>query len=198
MTSHVTPGDCAQRLLAIAWIALATLAAGCNREAPKPPPAPTPEVTVLTVSPHDVAVSAVYVAQTQSSHAVNIQARVSGFLDKRLYTEGAVVKAGQVLARLRERYRNVAVQDHSRTFNTELPAVLELSFMLDVAETIVGSALRREESRGAHQRTDFPRRDDERFLAHSLVWRNADGSARVDYLPVTVTRWPPAERVYGR
>ena len=55
----------------------------------------------------------------------------------------------------------------------------------------------REESRGAHQRTDFPKRDDERFLAHSLIYRNADGSARVEYLPVTITRWPPAERVYG-
>ena len=97
MTSHVITSDCAQRFLAIAWIALATLAAGCNREAPKPPPAPTPEVTVLKVTPQDVAVSAVYVAQTQSSQSVNIQARVSGFLDKRLYTEGAVVKAGQVL-----------------------------------------------------------------------------------------------------
>jgi membrane fusion protein (multidrug efflux system) len=97
MTSHVMTSSCAKRLLAIAWIALATLAAGCNREAPKPPPAPTPEVTVLKVTPQDVDVSAVYVAQTQSSQSVNIQARVSGFLDKRLYTEGAVVKAGQVL-----------------------------------------------------------------------------------------------------
>ena len=69
--------------------------------------------------------------------------------------------------------------------------------MLDVAEAIVNAALRREESRGAHQRTDFPARDDERFLAHSLIYRNADGSPRVEYLPVTITRWPPAERVYG-
>jgi fumarate reductase flavoprotein subunit len=70
--------------------------------------------------------------------------------------------------------------------------------MLDVAEAIVHSALRREESRGAHQRTDFPARDDRRFLAHSLAYRNADGSCRVEYLPVTITRWPPGERVYGR
>ena len=70
--------------------------------------------------------------------------------------------------------------------------------MLDVAEAIVNSALRREESRGAHQRTDFPARDDQRFLAHSLTYRNPDGSCRVDYLPVTITRWPPGERVYGR
>ena len=90
------------------------------------------------------------------------------------------------------------IDDHSRTFNTELVAASSSAFMLDVAETIVHSALRREESRGAHQRTDFPSRDDERFLAHSLVHREPDGSPRVEYLPVTITRWPPGERVYGR
>ena len=62
----------------------------------------------------------------------------------------------------------MAIEDRSRTFNTERVAALELAFMLDVAEAIVHAALRREESRGAHQRTDFPKRDDERFLAHSL------------------------------
>ena len=90
------------------------------------------------------------------------------------------------------------IEDRSETFNTERTAALELSFMLDVAESMVNSALRREESRGAHQRTDFPARDDRRFLAHSLTRRGSDGSAQVDYLPVTITRWPPAERVYGR
>jgi succinate dehydrogenase flavoprotein subunit len=69
--------------------------------------------------------------------------------------------------------------------------------MLDVAEAIVQSALRREESRGAHQRTDFPARDDGRFLAHSVVSRSSDRSVRIEYLPVRITRWPPAERVYG-
>jgi fumarate reductase flavoprotein subunit len=70
--------------------------------------------------------------------------------------------------------------------------------MLDIAESIVHSALRREESRGAHQRTDFPARDDVRFLAHSMAYREADGGCRIEYQPVTVTRWPPGERVYGR
>jgi len=70
--------------------------------------------------------------------------------------------------------------------------------MLDVAEAIVLSASRREESRGAHQRIDFPARDDTRYLAHSLVRRDAAGSPTVEYPPVTITRWPPAERVYGR
>jgi fumarate reductase flavoprotein subunit len=116
-----------------------------------------------------------------------------------IYRAGAALtEAAAKLRHLQERFRCVAMQDHSRTFNTELTAALELSFMLDVAETIVQSALRREESRGAHQRTDFPARNDQRYLAHSLAIRNADGSCRIDYLPVTITRWPPGERVYGK
>ena len=95
-------------------------------------------------------------------------------------------------------FRNIAMTDHSRTFNTELTSALELSFMLDVAASIVECALHRKESRGAHQRTDFPARNDTEYLAHSLVTRNEDGSSQVKYLPVTITRWPPAQRVYGR
>ena len=107
---------------------------------------------------------------------------------------------GETTARLRDlqqRYRNAVLDDRGLTFNTELIAAMELGFMLDVAEAIVQSALLRTESRGAHQRNDFPRRDDEKFLAHSLVYRDADGSSRVEYLPVKITRWPPGERVYG-
>lgn len=107
---------------------------------------------------------------------------------------------GETTARLRDlqqRYKKAVLDDRGLTFNTELIAAMELGFMLDVAEAIVQSALLRTESRGAHQRNDFPRRDDEKFLAHSLVYRNADGSSRVDYLPVKITRWPPGERVYG-
>ena len=110
----------------------------------------------------------------------------------------SLVKAADKLRDLQERLVSARIDDHSRTFNTELVAAMELSFMLDVAESIVLSASRREESRGAHQRTDFPARDDQRFLAHSLVHREADGSSRVEYSPVTITRFPPAERVYGR
>ena len=84
--------------LACASLLCAALA-GCGKEAPKLPPAPL-EVTTITIEPRDVPVTAEYIAQTQSSQAVNIQARVSGFLDKRVYTEGAVVKAGQVLFRM--------------------------------------------------------------------------------------------------
>ena len=115
-----------------------------------------------------------------------------------IYRSGeGLTRAADRLRELQERFRKVAVQDSSRTFNTELTTVLELSSMLDVAESMIQSALWREESRGAHQRTDFTGRDDERFLAHSLIYRNSDGSSRVESLPVTITRWPPGERVYG-
>jgi fumarate reductase flavoprotein subunit len=116
-----------------------------------------------------------------------------------IYRSGdSLAKGVDKLRELQERFRSVAVEDHSRTFNTELVAALELSNMLDVAQSILDCALRREESRGAHQRTDFPARNDDRFLAHALVYREPDGIARIEYLPVAITRWPPGQRVYGR
>ena len=113
-------------------------------------------------------------------------------------TRESLSEAVQRICELRERSKSLSIQDHSRTFNTELIAALELSFMLDVAESIVHCGLHREESRGAHQRLDFPVRDDQHYLAHSLAHQDPDGTPRVEYLPVTITRWPPGERVYGR
>ena len=106
--------------------------------------------------------------------------------------------ASQKVKELRSRFDQVSLDDHRRTFNTELVACLELENMLDVAEAVVHSGLERTESRGAHQRTDYPERDDEKYLAHSLAYRTAGGPPRIELLPVTITRWPPAERVYGR
>jgi fumarate reductase flavoprotein subunit len=110
----------------------------------------------------------------------------------------SLAKAADTLNELRVRYDSLVIDDHSRTFNTELTSALELSHLLDVADCILASAAQREESRGAHQRLDFPMRNDERFLAHSLAERGPDGPCQVSYLPVTITRWPPGERVYGR
>ncbi|MGH9792207.1 MAG: FAD-binding protein, partial [Candidatus Acidiferrales bacterium] len=116
-----------------------------------------------------------------------------------IYRNGpSLQQAAAKLRDLQARSNNLALDDRSRTFNTELTAALELGFMLDVAESMVACALHRTESRGAHQRTDFPKRDDQKFLAHSLVSRTADGSPRVHYQPVVITRWPPGERVYGQ
>ncbi|MEV0583206.1 fumarate reductase (quinol) flavoprotein subunit [Nonomuraea sp. NPDC050310] len=116
-----------------------------------------------------------------------------------IYRTGDVLaKAVDTLADLRQRAAEARLDDSSTAFNTELLTWLELGCLLDLAETIVACALNRRESRGAHQRTDFRHRDDENFLAHSLVHRAPDGTPSVGLLPVTITRWPPGERVYGR
>jgi fumarate reductase flavoprotein subunit len=116
-----------------------------------------------------------------------------------IYRTGETLEKGaNKLRELQERFLDVGLDDHSRTFNTELVAALELGSMLDVAEAMIQCALHRTESRGAHQRSDFPARDDQKFLAHSLVARREGGVPEVSYQPVTITRWPPAERVYGK
>jgi fumarate reductase flavoprotein subunit len=100
-----------------------------------------------------------------------------------------------VVEQLRKRYADVRLDDHSRVFNTELFSALELGFMIDTAEAICYSALQREESRGAHARRDFPERNDEKYLAHSIAYRT-DGTPRIEYKPVRITRWQPQERKY--
>ena len=109
--------------------------------------------------------------------------------------EQSMQQACNTLRTLRQRFNDVIIEDRDSTFNTEVMNALELDFMLDVAETIANSALKRKESRGSHTRTDFPKRDDENFLKHTLAYRTADGP-RIEYLPVTITRWPPEERKY--
>jgi fumarate reductase flavoprotein subunit len=116
-----------------------------------------------------------------------------------IYRTGAALTAGaETLGRLQGHAQRLQLEDRSRTFNTELTSALELGYMIELAQVILRSAEARTESRGAHQRLDHPQRDDERFLAHSLAYRTADGSPRIEYSPVTITRWPPGERVYGR
>ena len=112
--------------------------------------------------------------------------------------ESSLKKSQETIRNLQERFQNISLDDSSYTFNTELIAAIELSYMLDVAEAIIQSALKRTESRGSHQRTDFPKRDDQNFLSHSLAYKNEEGAPRIEYLPVTITRWQPGERVYGR
>ena len=116
-----------------------------------------------------------------------------------IYRSGDSLAAGaETLGRLRQHARRLKLEDRSRTFNTEFISALELDYMLELAEIILRSGEQRTESRGAHQRTDFPARDDDNFLAHSLAYRNDDGSVRIEYSPVTITKWPPGARVYGK
>ena len=111
--------------------------------------------------------------------------------------EEGLLQAEDKIRELKERFQSVSIDDKSLTFNTELISVLELENLLDLSEVVVSSALARKESRGAHQRTDHPDRDDDNYLAHTMAYRSDEGAPRIEFAPVTITQWPPGERIYG-
>jgi succinate dehydrogenase / fumarate reductase flavoprotein subunit len=105
-------------------------------------------------------------------------------------TEQSMRDAMSRIRELKSRAPQVLVQDKGLVFNTDLIQALELDCLTDIAETIVSGALAREESRGAHYRGDFPKRDDAGWLKHTLAHRSPDGPV-LSYSPVTVTRFIP-------
>ncbi|MGW3913862.1 succinate dehydrogenase flavoprotein subunit [Streptomyces sp. NPDC005070] len=115
-------------------------------------------------------------------------------------TEQTIKTAVEKIAELRERYKNVSVQDKGKRFNTDLLEAIELGNLLDLAEVMAVSALARKESRGGHYREDYPNRDDVNFMRHTMAYREVgdDGteSIRLDYKPVVQTRYQPMERKY--
>ncbi|MEU2928228.1 succinate dehydrogenase flavoprotein subunit [Streptomyces sp. NPDC048304] len=115
-------------------------------------------------------------------------------------TEQTIKTAVEKIAELKERYKNVAIQDKGKRFNTDLLEAIELGNLLDLAEVMAVSALARKESRGGHYREDYPNRDDVNFMRHTMAYREvgADGSetVRLDYKPVVQTRYQPMERKY--
>lgn len=100
-----------------------------------------------------------------------------------------------IIKELRERYKKVSVQDKGKRFNTDLLVAIELGNLLEFSEVIVVGAITRQESRGAHFRTDYPKRDDENWLKHTLAYPTPEGP-RLDYKPVTITTLQPMERKY--
>jgi succinate dehydrogenase/fumarate reductase flavoprotein subunit len=110
--------------------------------------------------------------------------------------EDQMKQQGEIVAALRERYEHVVVDDKGEVFNNDLTQALELGFLLELAECMVVCGLARRESRGAHARPhDYPTRDDENFMKHTLVtW--VDGEPELDWRDVTVTKWQPQERKY--
>jgi len=101
----------------------------------------------------------------------------------------------ETIQSLLQRYKKGMVTDKGKVFNTEIYEIIELGNMLHMAEVIATAALARTESRGGHYRTDFPKRDDENFLKHSLVYP-ADDGMEIKYKPVVITKHQPAERTY--
>jgi len=99
---------------------------------------------------------------------------------------------------LRQRYKNLKLDDKSKVYNTEWLLGIELGYLLDVAQVIVYSAFNRKESRGSHQRLDgFEQRDDVNYLKHTLAYYNGDGAPRIEYGDVKITKSKPGTRAYG-
>jgi succinate dehydrogenase / fumarate reductase flavoprotein subunit len=109
--------------------------------------------------------------------------------------EAGMTKALNAVRDCKERYKTVGIEDKGKVYNWNLMYTLELGFMLDLAEAIASSALYRQESRGAHFRTDFDARDDEKWLCHTAATYSPDGPV-MSTAPVTITRWQPQARVY--
>jgi succinate dehydrogenase / fumarate reductase flavoprotein subunit len=113
-----------------------------------------------------------------------------------IYRTGGQLESGlKEIRQLRQRFKKIRVKDKGRPFNTGMLNALQLDFMLDLAEVTFVGALPRNESRGAHSRTDYPKRDDENWLKHTLAYYRKD-EPKLEYSPVTITRWPPAARTY--
>jgi succinate dehydrogenase / fumarate reductase, flavoprotein subunit len=115
-------------------------------------------------------------------------------------TEVTLKQALGDVQELKRRYANISIQDKGTRYNTDLLEAIELGFLLDLAEVTVVSALERKESRGGHAREDYPNRDDVNFMRHTMAYKGTDVSGedyvRLDYKPVTVTRYEPMERKY--
>ena len=136
--------------------------------------------------------------QSGTERPAQIRRELRGLMDKHagVYRIGESMKEGlSKIADLKQRFKKVTIQDKSRVYNTNLVQVLETENMLELAEVLLFAGLAREESRGGHARTDFPKRDDEKFLVHSMVYYTG-GTPRLDYKPVTIANWKPVERKY--
>jgi len=118
------------------------------------------------------------------------------FEDVGIYRSGSIMESAlDKVLELKERYKHVHVSDTGKIFNTELLNAWELGNMLDVAELVTVCALNRTESRGGHSREDYPQRDDEHWLKHTLAWKE-DGRVQIGYKPVVITKYQPKARVY--
>jgi succinate dehydrogenase / fumarate reductase flavoprotein subunit len=118
-------------------------------------------------------------------------------------TEQSLGEMLDTIEELRERYKNVHVDDKGKRFNTDLLEAVELGFLLDIAEVVVHAARNRKESRGGHMRDDYPKRDDEKYMKHTMAYLTGDPHSSdatdhitLDWKPVVITRYQPMERKY--
>jgi succinate dehydrogenase / fumarate reductase flavoprotein subunit len=118
-------------------------------------------------------------------------------------TEQSLTDVAGTIHRLRERYKNIGIHDRGKRYNTDLLEAIELGFLLDIAEVVVASAKNRKESRGGHMRDDYPERDDENYMVHTMAYLTGDPKSAdvddhisIDWKPVVITNYQPMERKY--
>jgi succinate dehydrogenase / fumarate reductase flavoprotein subunit len=129
-------------------------------------------------------------------YALRHELRATMDLHAGVFRDGDGLRRGaEKIAELKRRFADVRIGDRSRIYNSHLFHALELENLLDLAEVMFAGAVAREESRGAHARRDFPERDDDRCLEHTLVWRRGEG-LELEHKPVTIDKWKPVERKY--
>ena len=111
-------------------------------------------------------------------------------------TEESLLKQKEILKSLKQRFKNVRIDDKSKVYNTDLQECIELGHMLDFSSFIVEGAISREESRGAHYREDFPKRDDEKHLHHTMAYMDENGDISIEKMDVVIDKYQPTERTY--
>jgi succinate dehydrogenase / fumarate reductase flavoprotein subunit len=140
-------------------------------------------------------------SRTKGTRAPVLRRRMNETMSENAFifrNEAGLQKAFAELTAIRKEFdENVMVMDKSSTFNTDLVGTMETDYLIDAALCVVNGALERKESRGAQARTDYPDRDDDNWLKHTLAWRQSDGTPRLDFSrPVTITAYQPQVRTY--
>lgn len=111
-------------------------------------------------------------------------------------TEASLIKQREIIKGLRERFKNIRLDDFSDVYNSELQECIELGHMLDYADFIVEGAIDRKESRGAHYREDYPQRDDKNCLVHTMAYMDENHNIRIEHMDVVLGKYEPQERTY--
>jgi succinate dehydrogenase / fumarate reductase, flavoprotein subunit len=166
----------------------------------------TAELKPLPAEPEQAVVSMVEGLRTStgSERVAEIRSALQNTMDMNagVYrNDETLSQAEKDVKELQQRYKNVAVQDKGKRFNTDLLEAVELGFLLDLAEILVVGARNRTESRGAQAREDYQTRDDVNWQKHTMAYREKENGGRgykirLDYKPVVVTRYQPTERKY--
>jgi succinate dehydrogenase / fumarate reductase flavoprotein subunit len=159
---------------------------------------PAPSLPDAAARPDAEAIDELLARPSNGERMADLRAEMGAAMNKGVGIFRTREGIADTLAKVRElkqRRQKVPVQNKGKVFNFELLSVIELGFMIDLAEVITFGALQREESRGAHSRRDFPERDDAAWMKHTLAYQTPEGP-RLEYAPVTKTHWEPEKRVY--